>query len=31
MTIGWKYLLPISLVNALVIAVGVYAFNLIGL
>jgi NADH-quinone oxidoreductase subunit H len=31
MTIGWKYLLPISLVNALVVAVGVYAFDLIGL
>ena len=31
MTIGWKYLLPISLVNTLVVAVGVYAFDLIGL
>jgi len=31
MTVGWKYLLPIALANALVIALGVMAFDAIGL
>lgn len=31
MTVGWKYLLPIALANALIIALGVLAFDAIGL
>ncbi|ARA93836.1 MAG: NADH-quinone oxidoreductase subunit NuoH [Bacteroidetes bacterium] len=31
MTIGWKYLLPIGIVNALVIALGVAVFEALGL
>jgi NADH:ubiquinone oxidoreductase subunit H len=29
MTLGWKYLLPIALVNAIVIALGVILFETI--
>jgi NADH-quinone oxidoreductase subunit H len=31
MQVGWKYLLPISLANAILIAIGVVLFNSIGL
>jgi len=31
MNVGWKYLLPIALANALLVAVGVMAFDAIGL
>jgi NADH-quinone oxidoreductase subunit H len=31
MQIGWKYLLPIALANALLIAVGVVIFDMLGL
>jgi NADH-quinone oxidoreductase subunit H len=31
MNVGWKYLLPIALANAILVALGVMAFDAIGL